>query len=1172
MRRLFIPIVLLLLISSPAFAQTAEILHTFHGRAEGRSGLARAADGRLYGVSTAGLLRVDPGGAVTTVHAFSPGDVVSLLPAPMVASDGTVYGLTDAGGAHRAGSMFAFVPSTGAFRTVYSFPTSAANGINGAFGAFVQASDGLLYGTVNGQIWRIDPATGAGLVLAKTIATGWIAVDTVLYGTGQQQLVRFDTVGATTTVLHTLAGGQFVAPVRATDGLILALAGGAATAQVVVLDPSTDAVSIVSVAALFFSGAAPAEAGDGNFYGSAFQGFYRLRRLSGGSLSVEVLPLQGATVGSFALSADGFMYGVSGLQNVFRFDPLGQGGAGDAFQFSNVHAVGGTGMSDPSTPLAGADGFVYGLVTSVQASVSSLVGYRLNTITGALELKGTFPDEVGTALAEGDPGILYRLSSVPTGGMRRTRVFRLDGASGAVTTVLDQSDSQGDFRPGLVRTPDGTFVGLRESSYPNAAVVRFDPVAGTLTNIASISGSSSAPVVGGDGQIYVATTFYNGIGSDPRHLLYVLRVRANGSGVDTVFYRNDEGWPSVPTLMAGPGVTLYVQLPSGIPPVRQVFRVDPTAAPASSTPICTGIAADVVGPNGHLYGVGQATLNACDPATGQLTSSPLPARMFKGVAPVGPGVFVNGLLYGALRHSTFLQTAPDALFRIAVTGGLTPIDTDGDGLSNEWESRYGLDPSSTSGDNGAAGDPDGDGVTNAQEMAAGSHPRGVVTRLFAEGATGTFFHTEFALANPTGAPATVVMRFQTDGGATIPLNVTLLPYARLTIDPSTISGLAGANFSTVVESDVFVAADRTMTWDATRYGSTYETGVAAASTSWYFAEGSTSGDFFLYYLLQNPGDTAETATITYLRPAGSTPVTRSYGLLPRSRRTIAVDLEGPELASTDVSAVITATAPIMAERAMYRNTAGQLFAAGHDSAGVTAPALEWFLAEGASGPFFDLFLLLANPGPTDASVTVDYLLLGGGLLSKTYTVAASSRRTIWVDAEELPAGSGEHPFANVAVSAAVRSTNGVPIVVERTMWWPGPETTPDFWYEAHNAFGTTATAPAWLVAGAVVGGTDAAETYVLIANPSATAGTVRVTLLRDTGDPPSAPLILPVAASSRTNISIGSRFPGVSGRVGVLVESADAPPLPLVVEAAIYASPGGVTWANGGAALATPIR
>ncbi len=1180
MRRLFIPVFLSLLTSLPAFAQTAEILHTFHfdGPPALMSGLGRAPDGRLYGISTSGLLRVDPGGAVTIAHVFSPG-VLFYLPAPMVASDGTIYGLTDAGGTHRAGSVFGFVPSTGAFRIVYSFarsPSSAGE----IFGGLVQASDGLLYATVRGQVWRIDPATGSANALAKTLATDWVAVGTVLYGTTSrvystaQQLVRFDTVTATTTVLHTLAGGrQFVAPVRATDGLIFALAGGAPTAHVAVVDPSTDAVSVVDVAAFTpfvnaGSPAAPAEAGDGHFYGSAASSggmrMYRLRRLGGGGVSSELLPVTATTIGSLALSADGFLYGVNLSDEVYRFDPLEQGGAGDEFQFSIVHAIDGAGLYGPSTPLAGADGFLYGLVTSDQPSVRSRVAYRLNPTTAALELKGSFPDEVGTNLAEGDPGILYRLSSVLVAGMRRTRVFRLDGASGAVTTVLDLTEpaSQGDFRPGLVRTPDGRLVGLRDvASSTRLAAVRFDPIAGTLTEIASTDNfwTWSDPIVAGDGRIYV-TAMSLGFNPGGTRDVQLQRIR-DDSGEFELVLRFGIHYSSSPAPMAGPGATVYVQASNvGI---SGLLRVDPTVTPASATTICIGSAANVVGPNGHLYRVEQGGLSACDPATGQVTSSPLTARIFGGAYLAGPGVFVDGRLYGAVGA---------ALFRIAVTGGLAFTDTDGDGLSNEWETRYDLDPSSTSGDDGGAGDPDGDGVTNVQEMAAGSHPRGVVTRLFAEGATGTFFHTEFALANPTGAPAMVVMRFQTDGGATIPLTVTVLPYARLTIDPSTITGLAAANFSTVVESDVFVAVDRKMTWDVTRYGSHYETGVAAASTTWYFAEGSTSGDFFLYYLLQNPGDTTVTATIRYLRPAGSTPVERTYTLLPRSRRTIAVDLEGPELASTDVSAVITASAPIMAERAMYRNTAGRLFVAGHDSAGVTEPALEWFLAEGASGPFFDLFVLLANPGPTAASVTVDYLLLGGGVLSKTYTVAASSRRTIWVDAEELPAGSGEHPLANVSVSAAIRSTNGVPIVVERTMWWPGPETTSNFWYEAHNAFGTTATAPAWLVAGAETGGADAAETYILIANPSSTAGTVRVTLLRDTGGPPPAPLTLPVAASSRTNISIGSSFTGVSGRFGVLVESVDTPPLPLVVEVATYASPGGVTWASGGAALATPIR
>ena len=37
------------------------------------------------------------------------------------------------------------------------------------------------------------------------------------------------------------------------------------------------------------------------------------------------------------------------------------------------------------------------------------------------------------------------------------------------------------------------------------------------------------------------------------------------------------------------------------------------------------------------------------------------------------------------------------------------------------------------------------------------------------------------------------------------------------------------------------------------------------------------------------------------------------------------------------------------------------FNAGHESAAVRFADTQWFLAEGATGPFFDLFILLANP-------------------------------------------------------------------------------------------------------------------------------------------------------------------------------------------------------------------
>lgn len=272
----------------------------------------------------------------------------------------------------------------------------------------------------------------------------------------------------------------------------------------------------------------------------------------------------------------------------------------------------------------------------------------------------------------------------------------------------------------------------------------------------------------------------------------------------------------------------------------------------------------------------------------------------------------------------------------------------------------------------------------------------------------------------------------------------------------------------------------------------------------------------------------------------------------------------PGLGATDVSAVVTATAPIVIERAMYLSQPGQLFAAGHTSAGVTAPALEWMLAEGATGSFFDLFVLIANPSTQAAQVLVTYLLPDGTTLEKPYTIAAQSRFTIYVNDEQFP-GSTARPLASTPVATRVTSTNGVAIIVERAMWWPHPA-----WHEAHNSVGATVAAPRWAVAGGEDGGPDGAQTYVLLANISAFVGQARVTVILETGE--TAERLYTLPANSRSNVPVGLDFPAaVNRRFGVVVESLGAVPALLVVERATYWNSDGVVWAAGASALGTRL-
>jgi CSLREA domain-containing protein len=439
---------------------------------------------------------------------------------------------------------------------------------------------------------------------------------------------------------------------------------------------------------------------------------------------------------------------------------------------------------------------------------------------------------------------------------------------------------------------------------------------------------------------------------------------------------------------------------------------------------------------------------------------------------------------------------------------------------------------------------------------------GAFARYLAEGATGALFDTQIALFNATGTPTTATLTFQKPDGTTQVQTVPLGGLERRTVVPESLPGLEDTAFSTVVTSDQPIAIDRTMTWDDSRYGSHAETGIVQPLTRWFLAEGATTAGFDLFYLIQNPNTTAASVTVRYLLATGA-PLEKTYTVPPTSRFNIWVNLEDDRLAAAEMSADITSDVPVIVERAMYRTVGTQVFGMGHEGAGVPQQATEWFFAEGATGSFFDLFFLIANPTGDAAQVEATYLKPDGSTVVKTYTVAPNSRFNIWVDHED-PA------LADTAVGTTFRVTNGVGVVVERAMWWAGDSTQ---WREGHNTAGATQTGEKWALAeGEVTGAPFFTDTFILVANTGTSSGTVRVTLVFEDGTAPvSKDFAMP--GSARLNVMASADFPvAVGKRFGTVVESVGATPLPLVVERAMYNRSQGVDFAAGTAALGARLR
>lgn len=280
----------------------------------------------------------------------------------------------------------------------------------------------------------------------------------------------------------------------------------------------------------------------------------------------------------------------------------------------------------------------------------------------------------------------------------------------------------------------------------------------------------------------------------------------------------------------------------------------------------------------------------------------------------------------------------------------------------------------------------------------------------------------------------------------------------------------------------------------------YKYGAGGSSSTgadtWYLAEGSTAWDFVCSIGVLNPNSTAVNVKVTYMTASGQVdggtyklPATSSSFLYPSQ-------VLGAKDFSTRIACLEKKTIAVDRNMTYMPPNIGTNFE-GHASVGVNAPAKQWYLPEGSSKWGFECWLLIQNPGSTEAKCNVTYMREGNGPVTIVHNVPAHSRETF-----NMAGDIG-------AEDASISVKSNVPVIPERAMYRNNRRA-------AHDSIGTTGPAnDFYLAEGTTAWGFT---TYVLIQNPQSTPNRVDITYMTPTGPKRQPSFTMP--ANSRATIRV----------------------------------------------------
>jgi murein DD-endopeptidase MepM/ murein hydrolase activator NlpD len=333
------------------------------------------------------------------------------------------------------------------------------------------------------------------------------------------------------------------------------------------------------------------------------------------------------------------------------------------------------------------------------------------------------------------------------------------------------------------------------------------------------------------------------------------------------------------------------------------------------------------------------------------------------------------------------------------------------------------------------------------------HDVGEYTWWFAEGWTGAGFDEYVTIQNPNGSAVSVELTYLFNGGTPLVRSYGVGANQRMTIN---VRNEVGSNQEVAIKlrASLPVIVERPMyfnygagNWD----GGHNTPGAAHPEYTWYFAEGTTRTGFDQFFTVQNPGNAGPNnagnapanVQVTYYTATGGQFGPYPYTVPAKARLTIS-----PRSAigsNQDIAAVIRSDVPIVAERPMYFSYGAGGWKDGTVVVGLAKPEYTFYFAEGWTGSGFDEFLAIFNAhASSTANVQVQYIFPGGGSTVRTYSVSPRQRLTLYINSEV---------GANQEVSMKVTSTNNVPIVAERPMYFNYTGGSPAGWDGGHVVIG-----------------------------------------------------------------------------------------------------------------------